>query len=79
MSPITTGIVAASTLVRNWSTIGRHSSIPATGTPAAARGTAIRPVPIAISRTGPPAASSRRRSTVGPTTSGANIPTPGVS
>jgi hypothetical protein len=79
MSPTTTGIVASSTLARSTSTIGTDSSIPVTGTPLSASGTATRPVPIASSRARPPPASSARRSTVGPSTSGANMPVPGVS
>src|SRR4051794_14451242 len=79
MSPITTGSWYAATFVRSWSTIGCDSSMPVTGTPRWASGTATRPVPIASSSALPPPASSARRSTVGFSTSGANIPVPGVS
>lgn len=79
MSPTVTGMVSSSTLVRSCSIIGRESSMPVTGTPRSASGTATRPVPIANSRTGPPSASPARRLTVGSMTSGANLPTPGLS
>ena len=79
MSPTTTGMVVSSTLVRSWSIIGWDSSIPVTGTPRSASGTATRPVPMASSSARPPPASSTSRSTVGPRTSGANMPAPGVS
>ena len=49
------------------------SSIPDTGTPRAASGSATLPVPIANSSAAPSPASSTSRSTVGPTTSGANM------
>src|SRR5918993_1981072 len=79
MSPSTTGMAASSTLVRSCSTIGADSSMPATGTPRSASGTATRPVPIASSSARPPPASAASLSTVGPSTSGANMPVPGVS
>ena len=79
MSPAITGIVASSAFVRSWSIIGRDSSMPVTGTPRSASGTATRPVPMANSSARPSPASSARRSTVGPSTSGANMPVPGVS
>ncbi|WP_435588598.1 hypothetical protein [Micromonospora chalcea] len=79
MSPITTGIVAASAFDRSRSTIGTESSMPLTRTPRPARGTATRPVPMANSSTGPSPASAASRSTAGSSTSGANIPVPGVS
>ncbi|WP_311774392.1 hypothetical protein [Micromonospora carbonacea] len=55
------------------------SSMPVTGTPRSASGTATRPVPTANSSAAPSPASVASRSTVGPSTSGANMPTPGVS
>ncbi len=79
MSPSSTGMLASSALLRSWSIIGRDSSTPVTGTPSAASGMATLPVPMANSRARPPAASSARRRTVGSSTSGANIPVPGVS
>ena len=79
MSPITTGIVASSTFSRSRATIGAESSMPVTGTPRSASGTATRPVPIASSSARPSPASSASRSTVGPSTSGANMSVPGVS
>ena len=57
----------------------RHGLQPVTGTPRAASGRATRPVPTANSSARPPSAATTRRSTVGPRTSGANIPVPGVS
>ncbi len=47
--------------------------MPATRTPRAASGSAIRPVPIANSSARPPPASSASRSTAGPTTAGSNM------
>ena len=79
MSPMTTGIAASSAFSRSRATIGADSSMPVTGTPRSASGTATRPVPMASSSTRPPPASATSRSTVGPSTSGANIPSPGVS
>jgi hypothetical protein len=79
MSPRTTGIIASSAFVRSLSTIGRDNSMPVTGTPRSARGTATRPVPMANSSAGPSPDSSASRSTVGVRTSGANMPVPGVS
>ena len=79
MSPITTGIVASSAFSRSRATIGADSSMPVTGTPRSASGTATRPVPTASSSARPPPASSASRSTAGPSTSGANMPVPGVS
>ncbi len=79
MPPMTTGIVASSALVRSRSAIGRDSSIPVTGTPRSARGTAILPVPTANSSAALPSASRASRSTVGRRVSGANMPVPGVS
>jgi hypothetical protein len=79
MSPMMTGIVASSALVRDWSIIGRDRSIPVTGTPRWESGTATRPVPMPNSSARPPPASSARRSTLEPSTSAANKPMPGVS
>ncbi len=79
MSPTITGIVASSAFSRSWSIIGRDSSMPVTGTPRSASGMATRPVPMANSSAAPSPASSASRSTVGPRTSGANMPVPGVS
>ena len=79
MSPTMTGIVASSAFVRSLSIIGTDSSMPVTGTPRPASGTATRPVPMANSSAAPPAASAASRSTAGPTTSSANMPVPGVS
>jgi hypothetical protein len=79
MSPTITGIVASSAFARSWSIIGPDSSMPVTGTPRAASGTATRPVPMANSSAAPSPARATRRFTVGPSTSGANMPVPGVS
>jgi hypothetical protein len=79
MSPAITEIVAASTLVRSCSIIGTDSSMPTTGTPRLASGLATRPVPLANSSARPSPASSASRSTLGPKTSEANMPSPGVS
>ena len=70
MSPLITGIAASSAFSRNWLIIGCDSSMPVTGTPRPASGTATRPVPMANSSARPEPASPARRSTVGPSTSG---------
>ena len=77
MSPTMTGMSVRFLL--SWSTIGCESSMPATDTPRSTRGMATRPVPIANSSARPSPASAASRSTVGPSTSGANMPVPGVS
>ena len=66
-------------LGRSCSTIAADSSMPVTAAPRCARGTATRPVPMANSSAGPVPASSASRSTVGSSTSAANMPSPGVS
>ncbi len=53
--------------------------MPLTATPRAASGTATRPVPTANSSARPAPARRARYSTAGSTTSGANMPVPGVS
>src|SRR5690349_10002759 len=73
MSPTTTGIASSPTFSRTLAAIGAESSMPLTGTPRSARGTATRPVPIASSSAGPSPARSASRSTVGRSTSGANM------
>ena len=73
MSPMVTGRVASSTFRRSRATIGADSSMPVTGMPRAASGTPTRPVPMASSRAGPAPARSARKSTVGSSTSGANM------
>ena len=64
MSPIVTAISSPPGLSRSRATIARDRSIPATGTPRAASGRAIRPVPIANSSADPPSANVASRSTV---------------
>ncbi len=65
MSPITTGRVSSSALVRSTSAIGSDSSMPVTGTPRSRSGTPTRPVPMANSRARPFPASRARKSRVG--------------
>src|SRR5688572_1848325 len=60
-------------LCRSSSSIGRDRSMPVTRMPLATSGMATRPVPTANSRTGPEPASRARKSTVGPSTAGANF------
>ena len=69
-SPTVTPIRSAPGFARSRASIASDSSIPCTGTPRAASGSAIRPVPMPSSSAAPPAASSTRRSTIGPTTAG---------
>jgi hypothetical protein len=71
--PTATGMSAPPGFLRTWLTIGAESSMPDTATPRAARGRATRPVPTANSSARPAPASSARKFTVGPTTSGLNI------
>ncbi len=73
MSPITASIRSAPGFSRSRASIASELSIPATRTPRAASGTAIRPVPIANSSAPPSPASPASVSTVGPTTSGLNM------
>ena len=73
MSPIVTGIASPPGFARSCSTIASESSIPVTGTPFAASARPTRPVPIASSSAGRPAASAASRSTAGSRVSGANI------
>lgn len=54
--------------------IARDMSMPCTGTPRPARGSAIRPMPTPNSSARPPPASRARRSTAGSTASGVNMP-----
>ena len=72
-SPIVTPISSAPGFSRSRAAIAFESSIPCTGTPRCASGTAIRPVPIASSSARPSPASSTSRSTTGSTRSGLNI------
>ena len=72
-SPIVMPISFAPGFALSLAVIARERSIPCTGTPRAASGTAIRPVPIPSSSARPLAASSASRSTAGPTTAGSNI------
>ena len=74
MSPIVTGMASPPGLARSCATIALESSRPCTGTPRAASGSAIRPVPIANSSAAPSPASSASTSTAGSTASGENIP-----
>ena len=78
MSPIVTSTASPPGLPAIRAAIARLSSMPLTGTPRAASGAAIRPVPTANSSTGPPSASSSRTSTAGFTASGVFAP-PGAS
>ncbi len=73
MSPATASMAAPPGFSRSRWSIASELSMPATRTPRSARGTATRPVPIANSRTRPPAASSASVSTVGPMTCGENM------
>jgi len=79
MSPTVTGISSGDAFRRSTATIGSDSSMPWTSTPRSRSGTATRPVPIASSSAGPSPASSARKSTVGPRTSGENIRSRGSS
>ena len=63
-SPMVTGMWSPPGLARRRSVIARDMSMPCTGTPLRAGGRAIRLVPTANSRAGPPAAWSARKSTV---------------
>ena len=71
--PIATSNPAPPSLARSCSTMSAESSIPATGTPRRANGSAIRPVPIPNSSARPEPASPANTSTTGSTTSDANI------
>ena len=62
-SPIVTSMASPPDLARRRATIASDASMPCTGTPRSASGRATRPVPIASSSTGPPAASSVRVAT----------------
>ena len=73
-SPIVTPIASPPGFARSRSTIAFDSSIPCTGTPRCASGSATRPVPIPSSSARPPPASSARKVTVGSMTAGSNIP-----
>lgn len=73
MSPTVTSIASPPGLARIRSIMARDMSMPATGTPRAASGSAILPVPTANSSTLPPPASSASRSTTGSTASGRNM------
>ena len=65
---------ADTTTQRYWDGEGwLGKAIPATDTPRAASGRAIRPVPIANSSARPPGARAARKSTAGPSTWGAYI------
>ena len=71
--PTATSRSAPPSFARSWATMSGESSIPATSTPRAANGTAMRPVPIPNSSARPEPASPANTSTTGSTTSGANI------
>lgn len=72
-SPIVTPTASPPGFARSLAAIARDSSIPCTGTPRRASGSAIRPVPTPSSSARPSPASSARRSTAGSTTAGSNI------
>jgi hypothetical protein len=78
ISPQTTGMMASSALVRSWSIMG-ESSMPVTGKTELGQWDGHATVPIANSSARPFPASSASRSTVGFSTSGANMPVPTVS
>ncbi len=73
MSPTRASIPSAPGLSRRRASIASEVSIPATGTPRPASGSAMRPVPMANSSAAPSPASSANRSTAGPTTAGSNM------
>ena len=58
-----TGIWSPPGLRRSLATMAGEMSMPWTGIPRAARGSAMRPVPIASSSAGPPPASCSRKAT----------------
>jgi hypothetical protein len=62
-SPIATGISSPPGFARSRATIASERSIPRTGTPRSASGSAIRPVPMPSSSAAPSPASSARKST----------------
>ena len=72
-SPIVRPISSPPGFSRSLATIACDMSIPWTGTPRWARGSATRPVPIPSSRARPSPASSARKSTTGSSTSGSNM------
>jgi len=72
-SPIVTPIASLPGLARSRAAIAFDSSIPRTGTPRAASGRAIRPVPIPNSSARPLPTRSARKSTTGSTADDSNI------
>src|SRR4051794_33060374 len=72
MSPSTAAMPAAPGLARSRSSMCGESSMPDTGTPRSANGSATRPVPTASSSARPSPARSASRSTVGPSVAGSN-------
>ena len=74
MSPAIASIRSAPGFSRSSASIASELSMPATRTPRAASGSAIRPVPIANSSAAPSPASCASASTAGPTTAGSNMP-----
>jgi hypothetical protein len=73
MSPASASMPSAPGFSRRRASIASEVSIPATRTPRAASGSAMRPVPMANSSAAPAPASSAKRSTAGPTTAGSNM------
>ena len=73
MSPRVVYTRSAPSLAASRRSIAAERSIPWTSSPRSASGSPMRPVPIANSSTGPPAARPASRSTIGPTTSGAQF------
>ena len=72
-SPIVTPMSSPPGFARSLAAMAFDSSIPCTGTPRRASGSAIRPVPIPSSSAEPSPASSARKSTIGSTTAGSNV------
>lgn len=78
-SPIVTPIASPPGLSRIRATIARDRSMPWTGTPRSARGSATRPVPTPSSSARPPAASPASSSAIGARVSGWNSRADGLS
>jgi hypothetical protein len=72
-SPIVMPMSSPPGFARSLATIAFDNSIPWTGTPRCASGSAIRPVPIPSSRARPLPTIAVRKSTAGSTTVGSNI------
>ena len=73
-SPIVTPMSSPPGFARSLATIAFDNSIPCTGTPRCASGSAIRPVPMPSSSARPPPASSARNATAESMVAWSNIP-----